>query len=219
LSGILAKIAASRPLQGGNIPPDIGHRLATAHVNGRYHFTDEPFLIEGTARVRALGLGGVKLWFENVQRAYGFNSTWNLPADHSFLQLAQHPYFAAAFAQPLSVFALELYGAALPGQRKLKGHMIDPTSDFSRDEQQIYELTRYLLQTFREREVTFLLQNWRATGCSAAAPTPTGCSGSIPNLTAASTLSPVGSPPANTESSGRAPRPESGDAASFMPSR
>lgn len=156
----LASINAARPLRGGPIPADLARRLATAHVNGRYHFTNEPFLLEGVARVHALGLGGVKLWFENIERAYGFNSLWNLPADHTFAQLAQHPYFTAAFAQPLSVFALELYPVAKPGQRKPKGHMLDPTADFSRDEQQVYELTQHLLRTHRERDVTFLLQNW-----------------------------------------------------------
>lgn len=157
---MLARIEAARPLRGGPLPADLAGRLATAHVSGRYHFTKEPFLLEGVSRVRALGLGGIKLWCENIERAYRFNSEWKLPRGHTFLQLVQHPYFQAALAAPFTVFALELYEAGSRALRKPKGHTIDPASDFRIDEEQIHDLALYLLRTYRDRDVTFLLQNW-----------------------------------------------------------
>lgn len=153
-------IAAARPLRGGPLPADLPRRLATAHVSGRYHFTDKPFLIEGAERVRALGLGGIKLWFYNIERAYGFNSRWNLRRGTRLVELARHPYFVAAFALPFSVIALELYEAGERSARKPKGHMIDPASDFREDEEQVHELSAHLLEAYRDRDVTFLLQNW-----------------------------------------------------------
>jgi hypothetical protein len=158
---ILAQVNPARPLRGGLVPRDLSRRLGTAHVAGRYHFTEKPFLIEGAERVHSLGLGGIKLWFGNVERGYSFNSEWNLPAAYTFKDLAQHPYFVAAFDLPFAVIALEVY-AAQPPQTAGRGaiDLLDPKYDCSVDETQIYELARHLLQTYRDRDVTFLLQNW-----------------------------------------------------------
>jgi len=154
---ILAQVNPVRPLRAGNIPADFARRLGAAHVGGRYHFTAKPFLIEGAERVHQLGLGGIKLWFSNVERSYWFNSEWNLPDAYTFTELARHPYFVAAFALPFSVIALELSSARRTGGA---ADLINPNYDPTADETQIYELTRHLLRTYRERDVTFLLQNW-----------------------------------------------------------
>jgi hypothetical protein len=158
---ILAQVNAARPFRGGLVPRDIARRLGTAHVGGRYHFTGKPYLIEGAERVCSLGLGGIKLWFSNVERGYSFNSEWKLSRDCTFKELAQHPYFVAAFDLPFAVIALELYAARPPQTAGGAGSdLLDPRYDCSVDETQIYELTRHLLQTYRDRDVTFLLQNW-----------------------------------------------------------
>lgn len=157
---ILEQVRPARPLHGGKIPADLKRRLGTAHVNGRYHFTDKPFLIEGAERVHQLGLGGIKLWFASIERAYRFNSQWNLSADYSYVDLVRHPYFQEALALPFSVIALELYPAALRDTKGLGLDLLPPGNDFKADEDQAYALTKYLLETFCDREVVFLLQNW-----------------------------------------------------------
>lgn len=157
---IIERVNAARPLRGGEVPVDIARRLGAAHVSGRYHFTSEPFLVEGTKRVHQLGFGGIKLWFASIDRAYRFNSNWNLPENYIYTDLAKHPYFRAAFEEPLAMFALEVYPAALrttPGGRV---EFLDLAADYADDEQQMYELTKYLLTAYRDRDVTFLLQNW-----------------------------------------------------------
>lgn len=157
---ILDAVNRCRPLRGATIPRDIAGRLATAHVSGRYHFTSEPFVVEGVQRIRAMGLGGAKLWFSSINRAYRWNSQWNLPEHYTLLELAQHPYFARALDEPLDVFALEVYPANNPAVKAVPGHSVSPLTDFAVDEQQIYELTRHLLTKYRTRDVTFILQNW-----------------------------------------------------------
>lgn len=154
---ILAAVNTARPLRGGPIPADIARRLGSAHVGGRYHFTSKPFLVEGAERVHELGLGGIKLWFGNVERGYSFNSEWKLPAAYTMAELARHPYFVAAFALPFSAIALEIFAA-----RRTDGtvDLIHPDYDTAADEAQVYELTRHLLRAYRDREITFLLQNW-----------------------------------------------------------
>ncbi len=156
----LERATAARPLRGGRIPSGIARRLATAHVGGRYHFTREPFLLEGARRVHDFGLGGIKLWFDRMERGYSFNSEWSLAPHLSFIERAQHPYYRAAFALPFNVIALELPAAAGAARKSVAGHSVSPESDFTIDEQQVYELARHLLVTYRERELTFLLQNW-----------------------------------------------------------
>lgn len=157
---ILARATPARPLKGGVVPADIARRLGSAHVSGRYHFTDKPFLLEGAERLNAMGFGGIKLWFTSIERAYRFNSQWNLPSTYTFKELAEHPYFKAAFDLPFSVIALEIYPASLRDTTGAGQNMIDFNSDFAADEQQMYELAAYLLRKYRERDLTFLLQNW-----------------------------------------------------------
>lgn len=157
---ILDAVNRHRPLRGGAIPPDIARRLATAHVSGRYHFTNEPFVVEGVKRIRTLGLGGAKLWFSSINRAYRWNSQWNLPEHYTLLELARHPYMRAALEVPLDVFALEVYPANNPKVKPVAGHSVSPNTDFAVDENQVYELTKHLLETYRARDVTFILQNW-----------------------------------------------------------
>lgn len=154
---VLKIVEKTRPSKGGKIPADLPTRLGAAHVSGKYHFTDKPFLLEGCDDLLGLGFRSVKLWFTKVQEAYPFNSEWNLPKDHTLLELARHPYFEAAFQKPFDVFALEVQPV---GKNPVKGFAMNPNSDFSEDEKEIYDLTRYLLEKFKNREVTFILQNW-----------------------------------------------------------
>jgi hypothetical protein len=157
---ILKRIAGARPLRGGPVPADLARRLGTAHVSGRYHFTDKPFLIEGAERVLSLGLGCVKFWFASIGRAYRFNSEWNLPESYTYKQLAEHPYFARALDLPFNAIALELYPAKLLDTPGAGVDFLAPGADFSEDERQTRELAQHLLAKYKDRDVTFLLQNW-----------------------------------------------------------
>lgn len=158
---ILAKVTPLRPLKGGVVPANIATVLGTTHVGGRYHFTEKPFLLEGAEKVRSLGFRSVKFWFSSVERGYSFNSDWRLPEGHTLEQLARHPYFEAVFAMPFTVIALEVMPVRTPtASGRVIGDLLDPEYDFGRDETQVYELARHLYRTYRERDVTFLLQNW-----------------------------------------------------------
>jgi hypothetical protein len=129
-------------------------------VSGRYHFTERPFLVEGAERVRSLGLGGIKLWFTSVERGYRANSTWNLSPNYTFKDLAEHPYYRAAFDLPFSCIALNIYPVGIRDTTGVNVDILASDADFTADETQIYELTRHLLRTYRNRNLTFLLQNW-----------------------------------------------------------
>lgn len=46
---------------GGHLPEEV---LSVAHLDGRYHFTDEPFLLEGTDVIADLGTNVCKIWLD-----------------------------------------------------------------------------------------------------------------------------------------------------------
>jgi hypothetical protein len=160
---ILQRAGVFRPSCGGRIDPALlGARLGTTHVAGRYALTDEPYLIEGARAVHErLGYRHLKLWFANPENTYSWNSDWALPPDYSLAQLAAHPYYRAAFAFPFESFALEVYFTQRGRhQPRPKGWMIPPDLDFGHEEKEICDLGVHLLETYRERDVTFILQNW-----------------------------------------------------------
>lgn len=68
--------------------------------------------------------------------------------------MAQHPYYKEVFVMPFKTFALNIkYGYA--------GASIDDQKEnLQRVETEFYELAKYLLNNYRERDVTFILSNW-----------------------------------------------------------
>jgi hypothetical protein len=147
---ILEIIEKNRPLNGASIPDDIKHRLGATHVAGKYYFTDEPYIIEGARKLSEMGYGVLKLWFRKDPSGYPYNSDWDLPENVTLKQLAEHPYYAACFDMPFSTIALSVGGDALK--------TTDETA--AKEEEEIYELTKYLLEKYNERELKFILHNW-----------------------------------------------------------
>lgn len=149
---IQEQVNAARPSLGGAIPADLPQRLGTTHYNGLYCFTKEPYLIEGCKAIEKLGMRIAKLWFANQLPGYAFNSDWKLTRDLCLADVAKHPYFQQAFAMPFSTFVLEI--------QPVRGGKFDKNADFSADERQFFELTSHLLQNYRDRDVTFIVQHW-----------------------------------------------------------
>lgn len=147
---ILPRVEAARPLRGAAIPADLPARLGATHYDGRYHLTEKPYLVEGAEALRAFGFGVAKFWFDpNGVRGYNYNADWDLAPGASLADLARHPYYAACFEMPFRTIILEVTGAWRLDDRGL-----------ARVEAQVHDLARTLLETYRHREVTFVLQNW-----------------------------------------------------------
>jgi hypothetical protein len=140
-----------RPLIGTRIPSDISDMLGATHVGGKYYFTKEPYIIEGSRKLSDLGFGVLKLWFSKVpQGGYPYNSKWNVKSNITLNQLAQHPYYAACFNLPFSTFVLSVSGAG-----------IKTTEATAKEEgEEIYQLAKYLLEKYHNRKITFIIENW-----------------------------------------------------------
>lgn len=147
---ILEEIRKHQPMKGAVITKDIKNQIGATHVGGKYFFTKEPYLIEGSKKMMDLGYGVIKLWFRKNGGGYPFNSEWSLPKDITLKQLAQHPYWETCFNLPFTTFALSVDG---PGIR---------TTDSSAktEESEIYELSKFLLEKYKNRDITFIIHNW-----------------------------------------------------------
>ena len=151
---ILKDIDSHKPSKGTLIPKNIKARLGATHVGGKYYFTNEPYIIEGAKKLYSLGFGVCKLWFYKDVSGYKYNSDWNLPKNISLKDLAQHPYYKAAFDVPFSTFLLSTSGSGIRD-------ILNVTAEgLKKEELEYYELTKYLLQEYKERNVEFILHNW-----------------------------------------------------------
>ena len=147
---IVERINKNRPLKGAIIPTDIKDRIGATHVDGKYFFTKEPYLIEGCRKMNEMGYGVVKLWFRKNPGGYSYNSDWNISKDITLKELAQHPYWATCFDMPFTTIALSLDGAGI--------NTTDETA--AKEEKEVYDLTKYLLEKYKDRKITFILHNW-----------------------------------------------------------
>lgn len=153
---IKAKVEAARPLRGAPIPSDLKSRLGTTHYDGRYSRTDLPFLIEGADEMQRLGLGVAKFWLHEAGLpGYRYNSDWGIPLDRNLVNVLKHPYYKAALSHPFSTVILEVF--PLVGD---KSNFFTGESDFADEEKEFHAIASYLLKTYADRDISFILQNW-----------------------------------------------------------
>jgi hypothetical protein len=154
---IAALIQKSRPSKGGAIPADLKNRLGATHMDGQYYFTSEPYIIEGAKKMKELGYGILKLWFAKANGnagGYKYNSDWKLTKTMTFKELAQHPYYKEVFDMPFKVFALNINEGFANASTE------DQTKTLDRIENEFFDLTKYLLTQYKDRDVTFILEMW-----------------------------------------------------------
>lgn len=138
--------------------PDIRDVVGCTHVAGKYNFTDKDYLNEGADELLRLGTRVIKLWLTpNPARDYPFNSTWTKPA--SMLELAKTPYYQDVFAKPFSTFILEAFAPGHDDGYFKKG--MTPKLK-AKEQEDFYQLAKYLLTKYKGTGKTFILQNWES---------------------------------------------------------
>lgn len=138
-------------------PKAIADRLGCTHAAGTYSFTKGDSLNEGADRILSLGMRVIKAYLQDPQKMYPHNSQW--PEFDSLVQMAAHPFYRRFFKKPFSTFVLTTYAVKPDGGTF---NWRDGVSDdeYRAVEEQFYELTRYLLRTYRGTRKTFVLQHW-----------------------------------------------------------
>jgi hypothetical protein len=150
------RVRAARPLMGGEIPANLKHILGTTHYDGRYRLTDKPYLVEGAELIHQLGMGVAKLWLsEDKLPGYAYGSDWGDALNGDLVNVLKHPYYREALALPFSTVMLEVF--PLVGE---KATFFAGENDFTDEERQFHAVAGHLFQTYAERDITFILQNW-----------------------------------------------------------
>ena len=151
------RVRKARPLLGGVIPHDLADRLGTTHYDGHYHLTDKPFIVEGAEKIHELGMNVGKFWLhEDGLPGYGYNSKLKEALGSGRLvDVLKHEEYVAALAVPFKTVMLEVF--PLVGS---KDSFFEGENTFADEEDQFYEVTAYLLKTYAQRDITFILQHW-----------------------------------------------------------
>ncbi len=129
--------------------------FGVTHVHGKYHLTDDEFLIEGADQIAALGARVIKLYLMVPPRSYPFNTEW--PRADTLVELARTPQYRAVFAKPFSTYILTVYSVGRPDHYWIHGINEAQARDETR---QFRELASHLLTEYRGSGKTFVLQHW-----------------------------------------------------------
>jgi hypothetical protein len=145
-----------RPLNGGVIPADIKTRLGVTHVGGKYCLTTEPYIIEGSKKIQELGYTTTKYFLNKPNskgeiNGYPFNSKWEMDPKATYIDVLSHPYFQKALDCGQTCVVFNVGG---------NGKLDAENRDFTEVENEMYELGKYLLTKYKDREITFIIKNW-----------------------------------------------------------
>jgi len=151
------RVRAARPLLGGKIPADLKDRLGLTHYDGHYHLTDKPFLVEGAETIHRLGMNVAKFWLrEDELPGYGYHSDWSGALKSGRLvDVLKHKDYREALSQPFRTVFLEVFPLVGNKQTFFSGD-----NDFADEEDQFHEVASYLLKTYADRDISFVLQHW-----------------------------------------------------------
>jgi len=154
-ANLRAQIEAHRPARLPSLPADFKARVGAAHVAGKYHCTDRPFLVEGAQKLIELGTRLGKFWFDprRVASDYPFNRQWGQP--RTLVELAETDAWQQVFAMPFATLMLE---AEAPVESAWQNNQ---AGSFYEDVTAAYEtITTWFYRQFRDRPVTVILQHW-----------------------------------------------------------
>jgi len=150
------RVRAARPLLGGKIPADLARRLGATHYDGHYFLTQKPYLVEGAEALNRLGMRVAKFWLrEDKLPGYGYNSDWQIPLDSRLVDVLRHKYYVEALALPFTTVVFEIFPLS-----QTRDAFFDIASDFADEEKQFHEVATYLLKTYAQRDINFVLQHW-----------------------------------------------------------
>ena len=160
------ELAGAMALSGREQLLQMPFKAGVAHVDGKYGFTQSNYLIEGANRILNPGpsMAGPDAIFiylqwkflqEYPQKANG--PFWPPATPASLKELAQTAPYQALFNMPFNLFVMTTGG--FQNQDKIDSFRTDPNAA-SNEEQDFYDLTRYLYSTYAGTGKTFILKNW-----------------------------------------------------------
>ncbi|GAA4282202.1 hypothetical protein GCM10022260_26250 [Gaetbulibacter aestuarii] len=156
---ITAKIDQYDPNLGVDVS-QIQDIFGSSHIAGWYNFTSRPYLLEGLDYYKTFGSTALKTVLSAVNgkmySAYPFNSTW--PTFQTLKDVAQHEYIDSLFKR--THIKTHNFWTTTKKQGDFKNGPDFNHDTYLNEEQQFYDLTKYLLDTYGSLGKTFVYQNW-----------------------------------------------------------
>jgi hypothetical protein len=135
--------------------PALPDRIGVCHGAGRYSVGPEDQLTAGALRTLELGSRVLKLWFRApISHSFPLTSGW--PEITQLTDLAQAPLMRGVLDLPFTTFFLSCDAVGVPDT----WNRPQSDDDAAREASQLEDLTRHLLTTYADRDVTFVVQNW-----------------------------------------------------------
>ena len=161
LSILVTLASASFSQSGRDQLLDTPFQAGVTHVEGNYGFTQDNFLIEGANRIGTFGSSALFIYMEPQFRSrYPDKSNapaWPAGTPSTLTELAQTAPYKALFSMPFKTFVITAY--AFTTMDSVENFAIDPDAA-AFEEQEFYDLTRYLLMTYAGTGKTFILKIW-----------------------------------------------------------
>ncbi|WP_242093854.1 T9SS type A sorting domain-containing protein [Aestuariivivens sediminicola] len=156
---ITASIDQYDPNNGAEVP-QIQDIFGSSHIAGWYNFTDRPYLLEGLDYYKTFGATSIKTTLTakngNMFNAYHFNHTW--PNFQNLKDVAQHEYLDSLFLR--NHIRRHTFWTTTKKQGDFKNGPDFNHDTYLDEEQQFYDLTKYILETYGSMDKTFVYQNW-----------------------------------------------------------
>lgn len=156
----LVSCSAEKVLENGKTAAEtIGFTTAA----GYYAFDPEiSSLEEGADRILAMGSKVIKLWLTaDPQNCYTYNTDWSEYRLDNCVDILKSDYYQAALDKPFSTYVFETHTYDATSS-EFAAFWQDGMSENEMEstESQMYDVTKYLLETYNGTGKTFLLQNW-----------------------------------------------------------
>lgn len=160
--GILLILASASFSQSGRDQLlDTPFQAGIAHVEGNYGFTQDNFLVEGTNRISTFGSDAIFIYMEPQFRSRYPNKSnapsWPAGTPSTLTELAQTAPYQAVLGMPFKTFVITAY--AFTTMDDVENFAADPDAA-ALEEQEFYDLTRYLYMTYAGTGKTFILKHW-----------------------------------------------------------
>jgi hypothetical protein len=136
-------------------------QAGVTHAGGDYGFTTDNYLVEGSKRINTFGSSSIFIYLTPEYRTrYPDKSvapSWPAGDLRSLTELAQTAPYKALFDLPFKTFVITAYTFAAGDH--VANFATDPNLA-GKEEQEFYELTRYLLTAYAGTGKTFILKHW-----------------------------------------------------------
>lgn len=158
-SEIASSIDNYDPNLGADVE-EIQDIFGASHIGGWYNFTNKPYLLEGLDYYEDFGATSLKTTLTSVNNrmynAYHFNHNWT--NFQTLKDVAEHEHLDSLFSRTHIKTHTFWTTSKNKGDWK-QGPDFDHDS-YLDEEEQYYQLTIYLLQSYGDMDKTFVYQNW-----------------------------------------------------------